>query len=224
MPSTRTAVVKVAHENALIEAGLRYVLGTGSEFRVQPPESGNPVPAREAPDVVVLDHGSGLRWARSHPHGAGGSARIMIVSLTMDSGADVREAFEAGVDGYVDSRCSADEIVSAARAVAHQRRYLCGSAALRMTDSLLHATLTPREREVLVLVSRGLCNKEVARELGISLGTVKSHMRTLLSKLDARCRTEALWVASQRGLLSRPDGLSQAHPATAKAGSTDRRQ
>jgi DNA-binding CsgD family transcriptional regulator len=74
-----------------------------------------------------------------------------------------------------------------------------------MADSLAQPILTLREGEVLALIFRGFDNKEVARALCISVGTVKSHMRGLLGKLGARCRTEAPWIASQRGLISRTE-------------------
>ena len=205
MHMTRPAVVTVAHQNAVIEAGLRHILGSWPEFEIQPSVGSNQFAAAQAgtSDVLILDHDSGIAWARNHQLEPA-RTKVMIVALTGQE-ADVRVALEAGIRGYVLVGCSEDEIVYAARDVAAGRRHLCSAATLRMADSLSQPTLTLRESDVLALVFRGLNNKEVARSLDISVGTVKSHMRGLLAKLGARCRTEALWIASQRGLITRPE-------------------
>ena len=213
MHMTRPAVVTIDHQNAVIEAGLRHILGSWPEFEIQPSVDSNRFAAAQAgsSDVLILDHDSGIAWARNHQLEPA-RARVMIVALTGQE-ADVRVALEAGIRGYVLAGCSEDEIVYAARDVAAGRRHLCSAATLRMADSLSQPTLTLRESEVLALVFRGLNNKEVARSLDISVGTVKSHMRGLLAKLGARCRTEALWIASQRGLITRPE---EANPGRAQ--------
>lgn len=72
----------------------------------------------------------------------------------------------------------------------------------RTTASAMDETLTPRERQVLVLVADGLPNKAIARSLGISEHTVKFHVGSLLSKLGAGSRTEAVTLATRRGLLA----------------------
>jgi DNA-binding NarL/FixJ family response regulator len=207
MPVNTPTLVVVAHENAVIEAGIRHILEAWPEFQVQPHASSNQLaPTRAAePDILVLDQESGIRCAMSHQLNPTVRTKVMVVA-SMAQETHVREALEAGVRGYVLVGCSADEIVTAARAVAAGRRHLCSAATLRMADSLAQPTLTVREGEVLALIFRGFNNKEVARALCISVGTVKSHMRGLLGKLGARCRTEALWIASQRGLITRPDG------------------
>jgi DNA-binding NarL/FixJ family response regulator len=195
MPLNRPMAIELAHDDPVIEAGLRYILGAWPEFELRPAVDRD----RGAPaDVVILDHDSGVRRAADPQAGARQGARILVVAMRGQE-IEVRNALEAGVRGYVVVGCSADEIVSAVRAVAAGRRHLCSAATLRMVDSLSRPALTAREGEVLALVRRGHNNKEVARALGISVGTVKAHMRGLLSKLGARCRTEALWIASQQG-------------------------
>jgi len=197
MPLSRPTVVEVVHQNAVIEAGIRCILETSPEFDVR---TSHP-PAPE-PDLVVLDpDGVPERLARHRP-GASANPHVIVVAMAVQE-TDVRRAWEAGVRGYVILGGAAEEIVTAARAVAAGRRYLCPAATLLMADSLTQPVLTPREGDVLALVNRGQNNKEVARSLEISVGTVKSHMRGIMTKLGARCRTEALWIASQRGLIAR---------------------
>ena len=206
MSIVERTVIQVTHQNAFIEAGLRFILASRVQFDVLPPGEAKRT-STPAPRVLILDHESGLRWASDHHRQRGATGpRVMIVS-TADREPDVRGAFEAGVDGYVVAGFTEEEVVDAVHALAQGRRYLCGSATLRIADRLQQPNLTPRERDVLALISRGHNNKEVARSLGISLGTVKTHMRGLLSKLDARCRTEALWNASKRGLIARHTSL-----------------
>ena len=193
----KPAVLDIQHDHALINAGLRLTLGAWSEFHVL--SSDPPSGQFHAADVLLLDHDAALeRGARSQP----GGPHALVVS-TSGQDANVKAALEAGVRGYVSATCSADEIRMAVRVVAAGRRYLCSTASICIADSLALPALTARESEVLALVSRGRNNKEVARLLKISVGTIKCHMRSLFFKLGARCRTEAMWIASQRGLIQR---------------------
>jgi DNA-binding NarL/FixJ family response regulator len=216
MSSNTPTVIELAHNDPVIEAGLRYILGAWPEFELRSATDLDcPDRVRSAPaDVFILDHESGVLRAASLQADCRQSAKLMVVAMRGQE-LEVRSALEAGIRGYVLVGCSADEIVSAARAVASGRRYLCSAATLRMVDSLSRPALTVREGEVLALVRRGHNNKEVARSLGISVGTVKAHMRGLLSKLGARCRTEALWIASQQGLAPRPSHAASARPSVA---------
>lgn len=191
----RTTEVALSHAVPVIEAGLRQILGAWPEFTLRS------VPS--TPDVLILDHGSAMQRTSVSPRED--PSRVQILVVAMDGpDLDVHRALEAGIRGYVLASCSADEIVRATRAVAAGRRHLCTAASSRLADRLGQPSLTQREAEVLSLVLRGQSNKDMARALAISVGTVKSHMRTLFSKLGARCRTEALWIASEHGLLSRP--------------------
>jgi DNA-binding NarL/FixJ family response regulator len=202
-------VIELSHEMPVVEAGLRQILGAWPEFALRPALDDAvtaPVP-QAAPDVLILDHEHAMRRAASarthafmHTH-----THTQTLIVAMDGQAsDVRGAVEAGVRGYVMVSCGCEEFVRAVRAVAAGHRHLCTAASLRLADRLDQPCLTLREREVLSLVLRGQSNKEMARSLAISEGTVKAHLRTLFSKLGARCRTEALWIAAERGLLTRP--------------------
>lgn len=205
MSPSRPATVIVSHSNAVIEAGLRHILGKLPGLEVEPighSDQTLSTLAKDA-DLFVLDQDSGIQWAKDHWRQPGTQAKVMVVAM---SGQEIhaRAAIEAGVRGYVLIDCAPEEIADAAVAVAAGRRHLCSVATLRMADSLAQPSLTQRELDVIALVFRGSNNKEVARSLDISVGTVKSHMRGVMSKLGARCRTEASWIASQRGLIGLP--------------------
>jgi len=90
------------------------------------------------------------------------------------------------------------------RAAAQGRRFLCHAAAQEVANSLTNEALTARERDVLLLLAQGRCNKTIASHLDIAVGTVKAHVRTIMSKLKASSRTEAACIAVARGLLPEP--------------------
>jgi DNA-binding NarL/FixJ family response regulator len=113
----------------------------------------------------------------------------------------VREAVRAGAWGLVGKAAEAVEIRSAVRAAADGRRYIAASMAANLADSLMLEDLTNREMQVLGLMSQGSCNKSIARGLEITLGTVKTHVRAIMFKLDSRSRTEAVHKAYRLGLV-----------------------
>jgi DNA-binding NarL/FixJ family response regulator len=182
--------VLVEHEDTLLQAGLATLLARFDELALA---RGGDI------DVVVTDYQSGLRRLRL----AGGTGtRPRIVVLTRrDSELDIRCALSQGVDGYMIVGCSVDSVVDAVRAVHQGLRHLDPVATHRVAESMFHEPLTGREKEVLQLVATGCANKVIAARLQIGVGTVKTHMRSVLDKLDAASRTEAAAVAHRRGLL-----------------------
>src|SRR5205085_4074433 len=89
-------------------------------------------------------------------------------------------------------------------------RYLSEAVSRSVAASLGRASLTERETDVLQLLAEGCCNKLIARRLGIGVGTVKTHVKGVMSKLDATARTHAVVVAAARGLIHpgrRPGGM-----------------
>lgn len=133
----------------------------------------------------------------------------MVTSLTGEH--QIRQAVMAGVAGYVVQGGTLDTYVDAVRALGQGMRYVCRRASQELMESVSQATLTTREREVLCPLVRGLANKAIARELGISVGTVKVHVRAILDKLQASSRTQAASVAVQRGLIEAAAGQPEAH-------------
>lgn len=154
-----------------------------------------------APDVVLMDLimpgmdgiEATTQLRRQVPH-----AKIVILTSLLDAG-EVRRAIDAGACGYVLKNASARELVATIRAAHAGRRVLAPEA----TDALIEASqrripgsdLTQRERELLALMTRGLNNQEIARELAIALPTVKYHVTNILAKLHADNRTEAVLTA-----------------------------
>ena len=97
---------------------------------------------------------------------------------------------------------SLEETLRGVRAVAQGQRFLSAAVADRVAASFVYAPLTPRETDVLDGLGAGHCNKAIARQLGISVGTVKAHVSAIMDKMNAGSRTGAVRVAAQRGLLA----------------------
>jgi DNA-binding NarL/FixJ family response regulator len=155
-------------------------------------------------DAVIADYDTAMRLVNSEArksHGVHGDAPILALT-PKDREVDIRRAIEAGVYGYVLAGGSLKELIDAVTAVADGLRYVSAAAAQRMADSLAHATLTLREIEVLRLAATGEPNKSIARQLRIELGTVKSHMSAIMSKLGASTRTQAARIAARRGMVA----------------------
>ena len=159
---------------------------------------------REA-DVLITDAATALSLAASFSRGHPGRHRAKLVVIAhAGRESEVRAALEAGIQGYLLSRCSPDELVNCVRALSAGSRYLSDGAMRCVADSLAHEKLTPRELTVLELVAEGLGNKAIANRLNIGTGTVKSHVVAILDKLGASNRTQAVMLATSRGLLPPP--------------------
>ena len=188
--------VHVHHEDTLLQAGLAALLARFVDLEVKVDVGVDGVDV----DVVVADYAQAQRRIRQLGERRGGRPRIVVLT-PRDSELDIRCALSQGVDGYLITGCSVDSVADAVRAVHHGLRHLDPVAAHRIAESMFHEPLTGRETQVLQLVATGCANKVIAARLQIGIGTVKTHMRSVLDKLDVGSRTEAAAVAHRRGLL-----------------------
>jgi DNA-binding NarL/FixJ family response regulator len=211
--------VLVMHAEPLIAVGLAAALRQFPGFSVQ--VHGGEGLSAEAVDVIVADYQDGVQLACAPGVRAPGltTARVLVMT-TQDREHEVRLALEAGVHGYLLQGCPIQELIAGVNALGRGSRYLCLAVAQRMAESLTREALTPREVDVLRLLVRGQCNKSIAKQLEIAVGTVKAHVKAIMGKLDASSRTQAASVAAQRGLI---DDLA-ADPSATKhpVGSTRR--
>jgi DNA-binding NarL/FixJ family response regulator len=199
----RRSSVLVLHSDPLLSAGLVAALREQSAFEVFAVGADRAAADVSAVDVVIADFETAMRLMSAT--GAGESRpssqpRVLVLTRN-DREADIRRAVQAGVFGYVLTGGVLSELLEGLALVASGVRFLGQSVARRMADSLTHALLTSRELEVLGLVVRGLSNKEIARQLSIEVGTVKSHMMAIMTKLGAASRTQAAGIATARGLV-----------------------
>jgi two-component system NarL family response regulator len=128
------------------------------------------------------------------------NAKILVMTM-YDNEEDVFRSLEAGAIGYILKSSTREEIISAIRSVSRRERYLPEELKQKLALRAATATLTRRETEVLELLRLGVTNKEIAATLDVAPGTVKTHVRVILTKLGAMSRTEAVSIALQRGLL-----------------------
>ncbi|EGD56711.1 MadR family response regulator transcription factor [Gordonia neofelifaecis] len=202
-------------DHALLREGLRSLLGRDADLEVVG-EAGSfdaalAEIAHTAPDVVVVDlkltagtEYEGLRLireiARRHP----GVASLVLTTF-LDDDVVVR-AVRAGAKGYVVKDVDTTELIRAIRTVSNGgSAFDPRSAAIVLRtvsgEQESTATLTDREHEVLKLLADGKSNAEVGRALFISESTVKFHIRNVIRKLGVTKRTDAVYVASKRGLI-----------------------
>lgn len=212
----------VSYPLPLIKAGVIHTLSRDGGIDVGDWDDDG---GREA-DVLITDAETALSlaagFARGHSGNGGngghwghpGRPRAKLVVIAhAGRESEVRAALEAGIQGYLLSRCSPDELVSCVRALSAGARYLSDGAMRCVADSLAHEKLTPRELTVLERMAEGLGNKAIANRLEIGMGTVKSHVVAILDKLGASNRTQAVTLATARGLLPPPAGPSLSGPS-----------
>lgn len=202
MPSRTPCLTRVlvAHEHQLLSIGVMASLRQHADLDVQtlPVEDCVDAIGATRPDVVITDQ----RTALACLGGLARGARVRVVALAESCReAELRAALEAGVHGYLLMSSPAGELLECVRQVARGARHLSAEVALRAAASLCQEELTQRESEVLSVLALGKCNKAIASELSISVGTVKAHVKAIMTKLQASTRTQAATTAVRRGLI-----------------------
>ncbi len=211
--------VLLADDHTMFRQGLKEMLQTDESIEVVgEAENGEEAVAlarRLNPDVVILDIEMpvvGAREALPRLTGLSPAPRVVIVSM-YDDPRLVRELLELGASGYLVKNASLEELLTAVRAVAEgpaepQRR----SAVLFLSrDSLQKVErgsdggLSIREREILLLVARGMSNRQIADNLSLAEATVKRHLANLYPKLNVGSRSEAVSKALSEGYISALD-------------------
>jgi two-component system, NarL family, response regulator LiaR len=199
--------VLIADDHAVVRQGLRTFLDLQEDIEVVA-EAGDgaeaiAAAARLEPDIVLIDlvmpgvDGiEALRRLREQVP----NARAIVLSSFVDDD-KLFPAIRAGAAGYLLKDVQPQELVEAIRTVHGGGALLHPQVAARLLDELTEDPLTPREREVLVLIGRGMPNKLIARELSLSEKTVKAHVSSILAKLGVSDRTQAALYAVREGIV-----------------------
>ena len=197
MSPTSKLAVRVCHENPLLRAGLAFLIDQAVDLDVRVGAHGA---ADEAVDVIVTDYANALELAVA---GSAAPGYPAIVVLThRDTEVEVARAIRCGVHGYVLQDASPRELIDSIRYVGRRRsRYLCKRATPLLEGGLRGAGLTAREEEVLGLIVNGDGNKGIAKQLDISMHTVKAHVLKICGKLHVHSRAQAAAAATRRGLV-----------------------
>jgi len=206
--------IAIADDHPVVREGLVAMLETEPDFQVVGTAATGAeavaLVARTDPGVMLLDlelpELDGVAVLRRL---VAEVARVRVIVFTVfDTDERIIAAVEAGAAGYLLKGAPRAELFAAVRTVAAGGSLLASvasSAVLRRVRGEVPPgglSLTPREREVLEALARGLGNKQIAAELGVSERTVKFHVSSLFAKLGAGNRTEAVTIAARAGLVS----------------------
>jgi len=222
--------VVLADDHPIVREGLRLLVNSQPDMRVVGEAADGAAACRAAtelrPDVLVMD--------LSMPVLSGADATqivkrdcpdVRILALTVhEESLYLTRLLRAGASGFVLKRSAPEELVRAVRAVAAGGTYIDPSIAGAVVEGYLgassevedlpHDTLSDRERTVLVRVSTGFSNKEIAAELGLSVKTIETYKARAAEKLGLKTRVDIVTYAARQGWLEGPRG--------AGAGSEDR--
>jgi DNA-binding NarL/FixJ family response regulator len=219
-----TTTILLVDDQELLRMGFRLVLDSQPDLEVVA-EAGDgrdavALVAEHEPDIVLMDvrmpEVDGVAATREII--ASGSASRIIILTTFDLDEYAYAALRAGASGFLLKDAPPADLLSAIRAVASGDAVVAPSTTRRLLETVAHrlpdpgldggdhramAILTPREREVVVAVARGLSNAELAEELVLAEATVKTHVGRILAKLDLRDRVQIVVFAYEHGLVTR---------------------
>ncbi|WP_375512240.1 response regulator [uncultured Nostoc sp.] len=207
-PSSSVIRVLISDDHPFMREGLAAVIDYKPDMTVV----GQACNGREAvelfrqhqPDVTLMD----LRM----PELSGVEAIIsicaefadarIIVLTTYDGDEDIYRGLQAGAKGYVLKDAEPDELLTAIRAVHNGQKYIPPAVGAKLAERINNPELSDRELQVLRLMARGKSNLEISTAFSIAEGTVKFHVKNILSKLGVGDRTQAMIVALKRGIIT----------------------
>ena len=203
--------ILLADDHAVVREGLRALLEQQPDMRVVAEASDGPTAFRmvvgETPDVIVLDMkmpgATAVETIEAIKQQRPRTQVLVFTSYAEDS--QVRDALTAGATGYLLKDALAEDLIRAVREVNAGRAWLHPQAQRQMLEWMRRPpsqvdSLTSRERSVLILLAEGQSNKQIARTLGLTAGTVKGYVSQVLDKLGVADRTQAALLAHKEGI------------------------
>jgi len=217
--------VLIADDQAVVRTGLRTILESREDLSVVGEASDGDqavhVAGQTHPDVILMDvrmpGTDGIEATRRIVEADLDPPPAILIVTTFDLDDYVFGALRAGAAGFLLKDGDADELVEAIRVVASGHGLVAPAVTRRLIEEFARTVpvqradgelpdLSEREREVLQLVARGHSNLEIAEELFIEVSTVKSHVGSLLAKLGARDRVQAVIAAYEHGVVAPGSG------------------
>jgi DNA-binding NarL/FixJ family response regulator len=199
--------ILIVDDHPVVRAGLSSMLGTQESLDVVGAawngQEAFALIERHRPEVMLLDlrmpgmNGiQTLQALRSIPD----PPRVLVLT-NFETDEDVYRAVRTGAHGYLLKSTTQQEMVEAIKTVASGHLYFPAHIASRLAQRMSRSNLTPREREILEMMSKGLTNKQIGTALDISANTARNHVNSIIEKLEVADRTEAVTTAIQQGLL-----------------------
>ena len=215
--------ILLADDDDLVRAALRMILESEAEFTIVGEVSNGleavEVGRRIKPDIVLMDiqmpEMDGIAATKALVDSVPETGSKILVLTTFELDEYVFQALRAGASGFLLKRTPADDLISGIKVVAQGEALLSPSITRRLitefikqpdnrasaVDSEKVSLLTERELEVLRLTAQGLSNSEIADQIFVSEGTVKTHVRRIFSKIEVRDRTQAVIFAFNTGIV-----------------------
>lgn len=199
--------ILIADDHAIVRTGLAALLNTEPGLRVVGEAKNGAEAIREAlryaPDIVIMD------LMMPQKDGAEATAAIrqklpqtrVLILTTYGSSDDIAHALKSGAAGVIMKTAPNEKLIAALRKIAAGEAYIAPEVKRQMILDPPTPQLSPRQAEVLQSLQRGLTNRDIALQLSISVDRVEQIVKTLLMKLDAANRTEAVAIALRKHLL-----------------------
>lgn len=198
--------VLLVDDHSIVRKGLALIMEAEGDMTVvgQARDGAEAVEQHRAlrPDVTLMDlkmNGVSGVDAVKEIRSEFPQARVLMLS-TYDRDDDIYRSIRAGAMGYLVKDTPSDDILDAVRTVHAGRKYFPQTVSEKLAERLTMPELSERESEVLRLMTAGQSNKEIASSLSLAVGTVKCHVNSILAKLDADDRTQAVVTALRKGL------------------------
>ena len=203
----KKASVMIVDDHAVVRMGLSAIINLEKDFTVcgeaENGEEAVKIASELAPDVVIMDlvmpGMDGVETTIAILE-ASPSSRVLILT-TFGSASDISQALTVGATGAVTKNLSNTDLMKAIRDTRDGVRHVSPEIEQSLTEDNGSISLTPRQREVLDSITRGLSNDNIATMLGISKSRVKQHLNELYEKLGASNRAEAVSIALRKHLL-----------------------
>ena len=203
----KTIRILIADDHAVIRDGLSMILGLQDDFTVigqaQDGLEAVELCRRSAPDVVIMDLmmpkldrcAATQKITSENPN-----IRILLLTSYTES-SKILHAIKGGASGAIGKNAPREELLSAIRSVAGGKTVFSDEIKQLMAETKDIPVLSPRQKEVLEALSRGLTNDDIARQYNLSRAAIKFHLLELYRKLGVANRTEAVSIAMKRHLL-----------------------
>ena len=206
MAATTKLSCLVVDEHPVVRRGVRALLEQGFED-VRLLDAPNAAAALDGaaeldPDVVLIDPGKGSGNIEQTLLELARKLDSPVVVFTADGGArQLSDALKAGVKGYVRKDSPAEDLIRAIRSAIAGDFYIDPALSSTIVLEEGERTLTARQREILQMLANGMQTDAVAKQLGLSTETVRTHTKRILAKLDADTRTQAVAIGIRNGMI-----------------------